>query len=242
MRYINKYGLVSTYVAQIKHDLQDPVVIKAAYDDIVSVYNNNIILIRGYIEDVVGLKKTASIIKTDKLHIVLNKKSFKYYELKEPAFGSVEECIKRNLHIDFQNLVAKYTPFSMSIAINLINVNTADDVYYLPLTEVTDNGLNTRVYELNFKFAQDWSSTCDSCTNGLAHIKNELGRISDHLYVSNDAGIKTNTAVISDLSVQDSNLLKAQIGILLANAIKTSKIADFTITDVTTNFKGIDYG
>ena len=183
-RYIDKDGYVKTYVAQVKHGLQDPKTINAAYEEIIRLYNENIILIRGYTEDIDSFKKSSVSLQTDKFSINIGKRNLSYNELKEPAFGSVGECIKRNLTIDFQALVGRYNPFGGNIVINLIDVNTADDVHYIFLTEVRDIGLYTYVYKLDFTFTPEWSSTCDTCINGMAHIKSELERISNQLNVS----------------------------------------------------------
>lgn len=242
VRYINKDGFISNYIAQVKHGLNDPTIIKSAYENIITQYNENVLLIRGYVEDVLDLKKSASKLQTDKFSFDIKKKKLSYYELREPAFGSIDECIKRNLSIEFQELIGKYSPFGGGVNINLIGLNNADDVYYMALTEVRDIGLYTYVYKLNFTFLPDWSSTCDSCINGMAHVKNELQRISNQLFVNESSPVVTTGNIISDLVVSDSSLLKDQINILLANAIKISKIADFTITDVTDEFKGLNYG
>lgn len=241
-RYLNKDGYVKTYIAQVKHGLQDPKVVNAIYEDVIKSYNENIILIRGYTEDVVDYKSTSSKLESDKFKIDIKKRNLSYYELKEPAFGSIDECLKRNLSIDFQTLVAKYNPFGGGITVNLIDVNTSDDVYYLALTEVRDIGLYTYIYKLDFTFLPEWSSTCDSCINGMAHVKNELSRISNQLYVNSSSPITTSGNIISDLNISDSTLLKEQIKLLLSNAIQLSKIDDFTITNITDEFKSISYG
>lgn len=242
VRYLNKDGYLVNYVAQINHNIDNPELVRNVYNEVVKKFADNIILIRGYIEDIPNLKTTANKIETNIIKLDIKKKNLTYYTLREPAFGSIEECIRRNLTIEFQEISAKFNPYGTSVTINLINVNSVDDVYNLVLSEVRDSGIYTYVYRLNFKFESDWSSTCDSCINGLAHVRSELDRISAQLYVNETSPVTTSGNIISDLIVHDATLLSDQIKLLLANAIKLSKIADFTIQNITDEFKGIDYG
>lgn len=242
VRYINKNGYLDNYIAQINHNIENEEHVRAVYQEVLQKYYDNIILIRGYIEDVTALKTTASKIETDKIAIDIKKKKLNYYTLREPAFGSIEECIKRNLSIEFIEVLGKYNPYNNNININLINPNSADDVYHLVLSEVRDIGIYTNVYRMNFIFDSDWSSNCDSCINGLAHVKNELVRMSKQLYVNDTSPVETSGNIISDLALHDTALLCNQIKLLLANAIQLSKIKDITIQNITDEFKGIDYG
>lgn len=242
VRYIDRYGDLKTYSAKVKHDIKDVATLESIQTNVIDEYNNNIIIIRGYIEDVEEFKKTSTKLKTNKFHFDIKKRNLSYYELKEPAFGSIDECLKRNLSIDFQTIVNQFTPHYGNVNINLIKINDPDDNYHLILNEVRDIGLYTHVYKLDFTFEPDWSSTCDSCINGMAHLKHELQKISDQLYVNESSPITTSDNIISDLAINDSALLKDQISVLLSNAIKLAKISNFTVTDVSEGFKGIDYG
>lgn len=241
-RYVDRNGYIKTLLAKINHDLKDDVHIQAFYNNILSKYNDNILLIRGFIEDVVDLKHTATTFNTEQYHFNIKKHNLKFYQLREPAFGSVEECIKRNIILETQELLHKYTSYMPIVNINLLPVNETNDVYHLVLNEIRDIGLYTHVYKISFMFNPEWSATCDTCQNGMAHLKHELDKISDQLYMIEPNNFKTVGNIISDLQITDSALLKDQISVLLSNAINLAKISEFQILNITDEFKGIDHG
>jgi hypothetical protein len=98
--------------------------------------------------------------------------------------------------------------------------------------EVRSNGIYIRVYQFNFKFTSDWSSSCTSCTSGMMHIKAQLKTMSEQLYVAENSGYEISGKVVSDLNISDLSVLKEQINILLSNSIGVSKISDFDIVDL----------
>lgn len=241
-RYVDRDGYIKTLVAKINHDLKDETHIQAFYNDILKNYNDSTLLIRGYIEDVIDLKTTATTFNSEKYSFNIKKHNLKFYQLREPAFGSVEECVKKNLALESQEMLYKYTSYMPFVNINLVNINDNDDTYYLVLNEIRDIGIYSHVHKISFIFNSEWSSTCDSCQNGIAHLKHELDKISNQLYMIEPNNFKTTGNIVSDLQVTDSALLKEQINILLTNAIQLAKISHFEITNVTDEFKGLDYG
>lgn len=241
-RYVGKDGYIKTLAARITHDIKDHVQVQAFYNDVVKKYNDSILLIRGYIEDVHDLKTTATTFNSEKYYFNIKKHNLNFYQLREPAFGYAEECVKKNLILETQELLYKYTSYMQSVNINLVGINDNDDTYYLVLNEIRDTGLYSHVYKISFIFNSEWSSTCDSCQNGIAHLKYELDRISNQLYMSENNNFKTSGHIISDLELYDAALLKDQIRVLLANAIQLAKISDFEVVNITDEFKGIGNG
>lgn len=241
-RYVDRDGYIKTLAARITHDLKDHVHIQAFYNDVVKKYNDSTLLIRGFIEEVEDLKTTATTFSSNKYYFNIKKHNLNFHQLREPAFGYAEECVKKNIILETQELLYKYTSYMPIVNINFVGINDNDDTYHLVLNEVRDSGLYSHVYKISFIFNSDWSSTCDSCQNGMAHLKHELDRISKQLYMNENNNFKTSGHIVTDLELYDAALLKDQIRVLLANAIQLSKISDFEVVNITDEFKGYDNG
>lgn len=241
-RYVDKDGYIKTFTAKINHDLKDHTHIQAFYNDVLQNYNESVLLIRGYIEDVVDLKHTATTFTSEKYHFNIKKHNLKFYQLREPAFGSVEECIKRNIILETQEMLYKYTSYMPIVNMNFVPINESNDHYNLVLNEIKEIGIYSHMYKLSFMFNPEWSSNCDSCQNGMAHLKHELDKVSNQLYMIEPNNFKTSGYIVTDLQINDSTLLKSQFSVLLSNAIQLAKISDFNILNITDEFKGIDHG
>lgn len=230
--YIDEYGDIQQLIYKISHNITSDVQLKIFEEDILKPINSSLLVLRGISDFEQDLKLTKKKLKTHKLKIDYKSGGYDHLVLQEPAFGSPTECLTRNLELMSQIECAKVQSYFEHIRVNLIALDQKSDSVYLPLTEIKSNGIFTNLYELKFRFRPDWSATCSTCVNGMIHLRNELNKMSKHLYSLPSETIEIDGFVISDLNINNPDLLKGQINILLTNALYEAKVEDFEIIEV----------
>lgn len=231
-RYITEEGFIKTLFYKITHNIVDSDQIDIVEKNVISKYNDSLLLLREH-SDFNKVEITPTSLRTNEIYFDCKKPGLEILTLPEPCYGSPVECIKSNLSMTSQIECQKVRSYFDNIKINLIEPAQADDYTYISLTEIRSNGLYTKLYKIQFTFDQSWSTTCMSCTTSLMHLKSELAKLNNEVYVDSNGDYDIEGKVIDDLSVNDMILLKGQINILLSNSIRDAKVTDFTIYDMT---------
>ncbi len=227
-KHINDQGFIETNLYKISHNITNRDQLKIFKNKILKEYNESILIARG-ISDFVPIITEKNKLKTESLEITLDQPNFTYLVMPEPAFGSVGECIAKNLSMTTQIECHKVQSYFESIQINLMPIDIKADSIMIGLSEIRSNGIFTHVYDLNFTFNEDWRAECHSCVQGMLYLRNELSKLMKELYISKNTNCEYNGKIISDLEVRNNVLLKNQINILLSNALQESKVLNFEI-------------
>lgn len=230
--YIDDLGNIKRITGKINHNITSDVQLSIFKENILKKINESLLVLRGISDFDQELKLTKKTLKTNLLSLKFNSGSYEHTILQEPAFGSPTECISRNLELMAQIECHKVQSYFENFRIKIIPLDIKNDSVYLPLTEIRSNGIKTTLYEFKFTFNSDWSATCNSCINGMLHLRNEFEKISNHLYMVPNNSIETEGHVITDLNVGNTDLLKEQIIILLSNALFEAKVQDFNIYEL----------
>lgn len=225
--YINDEGYIKNLRYKISHNITNADQLRIFENIILPKYNDNVLIIRG-ISEYGLLNATLSNLKTTQFDITLPTNGFNFINLPEPAFGSAQECVSTNLSLETQIECQKIQSYFDGIRIKLIPEDVSVDSAIILLNEVRSNGIYQHVYELTFSFADDWSSTCDTCKTGMQYLTNELTKFSNELYIVDGIG-EYSGRIINDLTVNNISVLKEQITLLLSNALTNARISDFTI-------------
>lgn len=230
--YLDEFGDIKQLVYKISHNITSDVQLAVFTEEVLKPINESILVLRGISDFDYSPELTKKKLKTKKLSIKYKTGGYDHIVLQEPAYGSPMECVNRNLELMTQIKCQKLQSYFESIKFNLLPLDQKSDSIYLSLTEVKSNGIITNLYEVKFVFNDHWSATCQSCINGMLHLRNEFNKVSNQLYVLPNENIDIDGVVINDLSINNSNLLKDQINILLSNALQEAKVENFEIHEV----------
>ena len=150
--------------------------------------------------------------------------------LQEPAFGSAYECLKINIQHMAQIECNKTSGYFDSIRIKLIPIDLIVDSAPLLLNEIRSNGIYTHQYNIKFTFDNDWSDSCETCQTGMTYLRGEITKFTNELYIS-ETSVVVEGKIISDLSVNNINVLTDEIGVLLKNALINARVSKFILTE-----------
>lgn len=228
--YIDDLGFVKTTLHKISHNIVNNDQLDIFKKVILKKYNESVLFIRE-ISDYGVNSLDGSALDTKELFFKLPSPNLSILRLPEPAYGSALECIMRNLTIETQIECHKVQSYFESIRISLLPIDTSVDKITIGLSEIRSSGVYTHLYDIKLSFTDEWSSTCDSCQKGALYLRNELNKLMDNLYISQNPGYEYRGKIISDLEVNNKDLLKDQISILLSNALSDARVSDFTIVD-----------
>lgn len=230
--YLDEFGDIKQLVYKISHNITSDVQLAVFTEEVLKPINESILVLRGISDFDYSPELTKKKLISKKLSIKYKSGGYDHIILQEPAYGSPMECVNRNLELMTQIKCQKLQSYFESIKFNLLPFDQKSDSIYLSLTEIKSNGIITNLYEVKFKFNGEWSSTCQSCINGMLHLRNEFKKVSDQLYMLPNETINAEGAIIGDLNVNNPNLLKDQISILLSNALLEAKVDNFEIIEV----------
>lgn len=230
--YLDEFGDIRQLVYKVSHNITSDMQLAVFVEEVLKPINESLLVIRGISDFDYSPELTKKKLKSKKLSIKYKSGGYDHIVLQEPAYGSPMECVNRNIELMTQIKCQKLQSYFESIKFNLMPLDQKSDSIYLSLTEIKSNGIITNLYEVNFKFNGEWSSTCQSCVNGMLHLRNEFNKVSNQLYILPNENIEADGAIISDLNVNNTDLLKDQISILLSNALLEAKVDNFEIIDV----------
>lgn len=229
-RYIDDKGEIVPLLYKITHNIVDDTQ-KQVLKEIIEKFNNNILIIRG-ISDYSYIKTDLSLLKTDKYVFDIKSSGFKYYQLPEPAMGGATECITQNINLITQIECRKVQSYFENIRIQLMNPSVNPDNHIVMFNEIRSNGIIPHTYNIKFVFSSDWSATCITCSNGMAHVRLELDKMCKYMYATENNNYSLDGFVITDLEVANIDLLKEKMMLLLANAFSEAKIVDILLDTI----------
>lgn len=230
-KYIDEEGYVKNVFYKIYHNIINDVQVEILQKNVLDVINDSILILRG-ISDNSSLTCDGNKLYTEQYNIEFKNYPFKFIQFPEPAFGSAIECITNNLSMVTQKECYKVQSYFDNIRIALLPVEIHSDKCTLILNEIRSNGIYSHLYEINFAFDSNWTSTCLECQNGMLHLRQELSKLSDQLYIDNSDGISYNGKIISDFKVNDKIILKDQLLTILKNAFTLARVSNIEINDV----------
>ena len=200
-KYLDEFGDIKQLVYKISHNITSDVQLAVFTEEVLKPINESILVLRGISDFDYSPELTKKKLISKKLSIKYKSGGYDHIILQEPAYGSPMECVNRNLELMTQIKCQKLQSYFESIKFNLMPLDQKSDSIYLSLTEIKSNGIITNLYEVNFKFNGEWSPTCQTCINGMLHLRNEFKKVSDQLYMLPNETINAEGAIIGDLNV-----------------------------------------
>lgn len=230
-KYIDDVGNIKNLYYKVSHNIINELQVEIVQKNVLDKLKDSVMIIRG-ISDIGSLNVSNLNITTDSFSVTSNEPCFSYIKLPEPAFGSVLECVTQNLSLMAQQECYKVQSYFDNIRITLIPTDISHDSVNIILNEIRSNGIYSHMYTLNFSFNENWSSGCTECSNGMMHLRQELNKMSEQLYICDKSGFNISGKIIEDLKVNDKIALKEQIKVLLKNSLELSRVSNFEINDL----------
>ena len=230
-KYLDEDGSITNFIYRLEIEPLDNITKKLFFDNVLSKYNGSLLYLRG-ISSYANIEYGLSFLRTDRFSFKLDSPSMNIYQPKEPCDPSVREGITRNLELELYNEQLKTKPYAEYKHIRLIPLENKVNEHIIYLNEIRSSGIYTRIYQIAFEYSGSWSDSCNECVNGMMYLRKELDKMSDLLYCPSEQ-YEVQGKIVQDLAVNDYILLKSQISILLKNALESSRVESFNITDIT---------
>lgn len=239
-KYITKEGKVKSLLYKVSHNIENPALKHVFIENVLKPISHSIMIIRDESDLFDDGIQTASRLKTQLFDIDIEKDGFEYIKMPIPSFGGVMESINSNVNIMTQIQGNKALSYIDSTSIKLIPLDDSVDSTYMIINTVTNNGLSTNVYQLQFKFDSTWSTTCPECSSSMTYLKNEIVKISDEIFCNKNAPFKVEGNVVADFLIDSVDIVKTQLKSILNTSFNNARVEDFNVVDVTNTIGNYD--